>query len=481
MEAKIEAKCNDRTVILQQPKSVFFENAEEYRYFKLFCDKTALHLGGPVDPSLWTNLILQASERERPLRRGVIAIGALDLTSELGTCRKFEGTKQDNAEAHYQFALRQYGKFLQEMRTRSFENGLDIRTNLLASLLIFCLESYHGNYEFAASQIRTAVQLIDAWIRDQTPSKSFSRNSSPAPDVVEDTILHAFDRLEIQVIAKPERSSHENHIKLEDGEPDTLSSLPTVTLPQEFKDCAEARMYGNLQKKNLMRIMSADWIQVGNQEVVGLDYAGRLRAPPTHATLLEYKRHQENLQQWIRAFAPVFRRSRTPEGQHEFKAATLLRIHELILYMTVAQAFQTDEILWDAYYAEFVEIVHLCKIIFNQDNYAFTFNMQCILPLEFTARKCRDPLLRREALRLLIAKPRREGLWDSTMAARICAWIMGIEEEGMVDSLVPEEARVRNVRAKWDFERRIVKIWCSLPAVEGKLGALRERETEVSW
>lgn len=63
----------------------------------------------------------------------------------------------------------------------------DCRTALIASLLIICFETYHGNYEDAAKQIATGIRLIES--RNEMVSK---------PVEIEEEILHAFNRLDIQ-------------------------------------------------------------------------------------------------------------------------------------------------------------------------------------------------------------------------------------------------------------------------------------------
>lgn len=49
----------------------------------------------------------------------------------------------------------------------------------------------------------------------------------------------------------------------------------------------------------------------------------------------------------------------------------------------------------------------------------FTFDLQSVWPLDTVAKKCRDPLVRREAIRLLVCIPRRDGIWYSLLATKI--------------------------------------------------------------
>lgn len=42
------------------------------------------------------------------------------------------------------------------------------------------------------------------------------------------------------------------------------------------------------------------------------------------------------------------------------------------------------------------------------DGEIFVFDMQCVMPRDFVAKKCRDPIVRRKATKLLKFRPRRE-------------------------------------------------------------------------
>ena len=50
----------------------------------------------------------------------------------------------------------------------------------------------------------------------------------------------------------------------------------------------------------------------------------------------------------------------------------------------------------------------------------FVYDLQTVMPLCFTAKKCRDPEVRGKAIRFLRERLRREGFWDSVVAARVC-------------------------------------------------------------
>lgn len=87
--------------------------------------------------------------------------------------------------------------------------------------------------------------------------------------------------------------------------------------------------------------------------------------------------------------------------------------------------------------------MELAKLFLEEDGSVFAF--QTIQPLYAVAVECQQPQIRREAICLLAGKLRREGVCDRVIPAKICTWIMDIEEQGIVDGLVSEEFRVKKL------------------------------------
>jgi hypothetical protein len=93
----------------------------------------------------------------------------------------------------------------------------------------------------------------------------------------------------------------------------------------------------------------------------------------------------------------------------------------------------------------------------------FSLSLGLITPLYITVSRCRDPTIRRRALHLLYTCNRREGIWDSQLAARVAQRIVEVEEAGAIPlpdhchsggtgavvvisaDQIPENARVREL------------------------------------
>ena len=108
----------------------------------------------------------------------------------------------------------------------------------------------------------------------------------------------------------------------------------------------------------------------------------------------------------------------------------------------------------------------------------FSFSPGIVSPLYVTISRCRDPAVRRKALLLMQRCKRREGLWDSALAARLGERVIEIEEfrarelnSDLVESSaasaddsvitsasqVPNEARVRMIKPTFLPDRRSIE------------------------
>lgn len=86
--------------------------------------------------------------------------------------------------------------------------------------------------------------------------------------------------------------------------------------------------------------------------------------------------------------------------------------------------------IFDDYYDFYKDKVDLCELQLNtspipneqcngtKDRQKFSFDTTVIMYLWSIGHKCRDPLLRRRAVNLLLDNPPREGLWDSVFAGK---------------------------------------------------------------
>lgn len=178
------------------PATALFENEVEYQYFLHFRDEVSFDLSGAIHTKIWNYVVLQATNEINALRDLTISISALSKAR----------SSPESAASHHSFAVRKYGKALSELRqiiSRSDENA--VRISLIASLLIFCFENIHGDYEQAVSQLRSALKMMRKRLSTVRKPYSILQNVSSIPGLGED-ILDIFVRLDNSIMYVENRS-----------------------------------------------------------------------------------------------------------------------------------------------------------------------------------------------------------------------------------------------------------------------------------
>jgi hypothetical protein len=100
----------------------------------------------------------------------------------------------------------------------------------------------------------------------------------------------------------------------------------------------------------------------------------------------------------------------------------------------------------------------------NGDRHIYKIEPQVICPLFAVARVCPQNTLRRKAIALLLAYPRRESLWDSEFAGKLAEWIMLLEEERFEGEYAPDNIRCVNVEVRQlNLPARKAQVSCVIP------------------
>lgn len=141
----------------------------------------------------------------------------------------------------------------------------------------------------------------------------------------------------------------------------------------------------------------------------------------------------------------------------------------------LSTTLSTDQLIYDDRIEEVSEIIRLAKILHSHPSSKgeFAFDLGYIPQLYVMAIKCRDRHLRREAIQLLRSRSWREGVWDSNLAGSMAIALMAVEEEGLQGEFVPNEARVRGMKMKFDLQKREGHLTCFMTGGEVKEQTVR--------
>jgi hypothetical protein len=149
-----------------------------------------------------------------------------------------------------------------------------------------------------------------------------------------------------------------------------------------------------------------------------------------------YEDYVSQLHDFKLAYRPILSSAISEDDTILNPAALVLTLYHASTLITLSAVLTTSENIYDSHLPLFRSIVSTASMLINSyetsqlpRNQRFTFDIGIVPPLHVTATKCREPRVRREAVELLFASPRQEGMWDGVLCARIGKWIVKVEEE----------------------------------------------------
>jgi hypothetical protein len=456
------------------PSSSRFKNEDEARYFDIFSTNTAYEIFPSIEMGRLRLMFLQACETEASLLHAVIALGALDKTSQTSRQDSREPPRSNStAGQHYYHALKAYTKAIHYAQVAGKK---DLRTALLTSLAILSFEAWYGRHDMALQQIKIGTSLMKEWNEQYLYSNSPC--SSVGPQDVKTVLSPVFARLSVQLLSSAGDQCPESPPPLSDhDEPESgFQNMPT-----SFSTLEEAGTFRDAIMKRLLKFISKAQSPVPKSapETARSYPAYVFSSPILPSILAEKELLTQTVEEWLAAFEPLKKRL-NPNVIEDKKAAIALELQIRAVYMSVVTACAQNEMIYDSYTSYHTAMVNLCEMQLNTSPSPspnttpkttsppkFSFDIGVIIYLWSIGHKCRSPLLRRRAISLLLSHPRREGLWDSVFAARLCQSVMEFEEQFITEEgYVPEWARIRCAIFKVDLESHSVELEC----LQGGLG-----------
>jgi len=467
--------------LFYQPPCAIFKDEREYRYFRIFCDKTAYQLSGYFDSTLWSRLVLQTCQNDPSIRHAVVAIAALGQILESAK-DSHERDKKGDTDFHHRFALLQYSKAIRRMRDAASEGKQDLRTTLITCLVIVCFETFHGNHESALAQVRTGLELIEDWFTKNTTSTDDRLGiTSPLPSVIEDELIHAFGRLDIQSMSFLDTRTLTTHQHMKNYGTASIQSMPAV-----FTTVKEARIYLELVMQRLLHFMATTLIDITDRGCIQVDAIVNC----SFSVIAERDKYLAELESWHAAFQPLYAINTQSPSQEHFLGVTALQMHYLATYFGIACKITTEPHLNRlAFMSNFEQQFKCAREILEHPKMAaedcpYTFDLQVIVPLYVVVWQCPYNPLRREATALLLSRPRREGFWDAFLAGKLGEWIIEVEtEEDPGVEWMEDDMRIAGLDMKFDMHARTASLKCEKPVRRKDGGGLEfvRRSKVVTW
>lgn len=413
--------------MMNLPFATFFQDGREYMYFLNYQEEAAQELSGPFDARLWNRVVLQACHSEPSLCRLTSAIGALHRAARLRTSL----FSDEEARSHEAYALREYGQALkgvQKMISNPRRRDTT-RLALIASLLIFCFENLHGDFDMAIMHMESALHLMNKQLSKTSRQYKHLQNRSPIPEL-DDDLVTAFVRMDSALLSRTDNSKTRSM-----GSEVVRSSILNINydaesydVPYRFTTINQARSFLEYMQFRLLPMLAHEFgVQISNNTTTISQYAKDL-----------CKEHTEQFRKWRSAFAPLYAEACKSASGKNFIAAATLRVSGLSTEITAQRMAMRGKAATDLYEYESREIIDLSRLVIADPSFRKKFMFDCgIVPgLFIVVVICENMDLRKEAFQLLKQTvPRREGAWDSTTLVAVATQVLQMAEAGGVPGM----------------------------------------------
>ncbi|KAH8703643.1 hypothetical protein BGW36DRAFT_288499 [Talaromyces proteolyticus] len=402
-------------------------NETENQYFDFFRLVTTSNLANSFDFGFWSYNILQASHQYPALFHATTAFGSIHRAFLSDTTPATVPRK--HTEKNVEFALRQFNKSIRSLskllsqRTYTF---LDQQVVLTTCILFSCLCILQGRQSQAFMHVNNGLKMLYEWrLNDRSLPRSGSRG------VVIDMLMLVFTRLDTQI--RPYLIGQEAVLKWTEAPvipPPT--NIPFLSLLEAYVDLEVIFNHAMrlIMNKDFHKPMRPAYI-VDQKELISCqlsDWDTRLADFLKNTTLHEREIDQNSLDlvQLRRGFATVLLYSETFRGQHIHDS--LSPIYEELLRLSANVLRHTDSTESPS---------PLTSVLFEKRPEHPAFNLASAItePLFWTGIRCREPIIRRKALRLLQLYPRREGICEGMLADKIVRTVISIEESNCPRSI----------------------------------------------
>ncbi|OCK97773.1 uncharacterized protein K441DRAFT_694301 [Cenococcum geophilum 1.58] len=482
-------------VVVAPPSSILvldgFEDDQGRRYFDFFRSQSSFEFSRFFDSGIWGKLVLQAAYSSPAVRHAVIALASSHKEFKYRSMLTQWEMAHSSKECAY--GAQQYGKAVRHLKQLSEKGQQGHAIALICGLLFIPFEVLRGNNIAALYHLEGCVKILNETrsaigLQGRPPTQA---SSAASENDVEQELLPIFARLDLEASLYMGLRSPNLYLDYpEISESDYPS--PVFLSVLDASNCLNSIM----NRMHKFTRSTGDHFRYRSVGDVPIGVVSEQH------TLLS------QLSKWQCAFDGFLSHYQTPlhHVAQEEKQINLLQIHHDVSTTTLACTLHAEELAYDAFNPMFAQIVSLAKILHNTSSAepkphkqqqqeksppaTFSLETGIILPLYWTAIKCRDGRIRRQAVALL-RTCQQEGVWIGEIQAEIAKRVIEIEEGELFDCAtpqrvfktsqdIPEWVRIHSVGMTLDETRREAKIAC-LQRLNGPDGEWDEREELVFW
>lgn len=446
------------SVVTQKPLRLQPVNADEQASMEWFVYRSAPKLPGAFASTFWTSILIQASSSERAVFHAVLTLSSVHrrtIPDDVLEC--------NNAAGNEVFILRQCDKAMMHLRYHILGNcKASVTIALIVCAIFVHLEFLRGCYQTGLIHLRHGLGLLAETA--QLFGDARNDRSNAGQTITDEWIVKIFRNLYIQA-----RSLGQEYYY---SWPNLLMPTSDVVV-QSFQSIEDARqsLYNLVIRTLELRDKFDIQKSLSDEAMIG-------QLCTAQETI------RSGLDNWLRAL-PSTTSSVTPltsESSMDLIAWKLLRIYRTTVSIMLDTCLSPSESVFDNHTPIFQSIITQCVSIFHEANLLpihqrrlsqtsgpveSVADIGCIMPLYYTAIKCRVHRIRWQAIKMLSYLPHKEGIWDSELLACIARKLVEIEERdqlggqeirrdwslsaipsGHDEWLSPEECRVRDVQVE---------------------------------
>ncbi|KAF7563970.1 hypothetical protein G7046_g143 [Stylonectria norvegica] len=406
--------------------SILSLDARLHHSLHYFQNKTALEFAGYFDNDIWSTLVPQISHREICVRQMVVALSLLHENFHLdhgNVCR------QSAASALRQQAVGEYSKGVALLNQHiSAQGWAHLEITLLCSILCVTFEWLRGDYLAAHTHLRSTILIMTQWHEDKASLANSTSFWSPSGYMIRTKLRPVCTSLVLQARTMP------TDLKLPWQVPlDVQGDIKPFTSIQQARDSLDI-LLAYIVPETVSKTG-----QIGNKQ--RRDVALRLA-------------------QWSQLFSKLLANEGKKNASNPRVA--IMSLWHVTAGILLATGFLRDEKQFDKYFPEFNVITDKVEDLLSSSTTQFSVDIGVVPLLYYVALKCRHPKVRRRAIAMLRATPRREAVWDSIGAACVAQEVVDAEEEGLGpvenESDIPRYSRVCDLHIITDVEHRRIQI-----------------------
>ncbi|KAL4743946.1 hypothetical protein BDV11DRAFT_176535 [Aspergillus similis] len=399
----------------------------ERRAFAYYFHHAAHYLAGGLDQSFWTVTVPRICRVETAVWDAVNAISTLFEFPDM--CLDFVFLRHEKTQSSLNDrqieALGWYSRSLSKIQSGIERRNLSVQVALVSCVLFICIEMVQGRVEEAIGLYGQGVQLI----HDVRTKARYAPTIASDVDFLESAIVPLFVRLGTAALG--------------------ISGVPVCDLLNGL-DTQHEYLFRSLEDARDALIPLAAEVQVFRRDAGRNPFipgpGGEPAIPSsseTEAAVARAKRDglQARLDAWFWAYRvlttlPQFTRTHQPAAKSKISTsirAILLTFHAALSTILATSLSQTA-CVYDSHVHSYRTIIEQATIALESlrkpdgTQPVFTFELGVGSPLFWTALTCREPVIRREALKLLKIAPPMQGFSKAQVGLALAGRIAELEE-----------------------------------------------------